>query len=88
MSNFRWGFECDIVFIDHLRIVNTSNYNSLAELHTPNITVNYSTYNVFSSQPDFQLSSELVALNCPSYNISAWAIEKTPFLYCCSIVAY
>jgi hypothetical protein len=29
----------DIGFIDHLRIVTASNYYSLTELHTPNITV-------------------------------------------------
>jgi hypothetical protein len=27
-----------IGFIDHLQIITTSNYNSLTELHTPNIT--------------------------------------------------
>jgi hypothetical protein len=41
------GFRFVIAFIDHLRIVTTSNYNSLTELDTPNIAVNYSTHKVF-----------------------------------------
>jgi hypothetical protein len=39
-SVFRRGFGLDIEFIDHLLIVTTSDYNSLTELYTPNITVN------------------------------------------------
>jgi hypothetical protein len=35
--DYRRGFGSDIGFIDHWRIVTTSNYKSLAELHTPNI---------------------------------------------------
>jgi hypothetical protein len=37
--DYRRGFGLDIGFIDDLRIITTSNYNSLEELHTPNITV-------------------------------------------------
>jgi hypothetical protein len=39
MSDSRQGFGMDIGFIDYLQIINTSNCNSLAELHTPNGTV-------------------------------------------------
>jgi hypothetical protein len=39
MSLTQRSFALDIGFIDHLRIVTTSDYNSLMELHTPNITV-------------------------------------------------
>jgi hypothetical protein len=35
----RRGFEMNIEFIDHLRIVTITDYTSLTELHTPNITV-------------------------------------------------
>jgi hypothetical protein len=34
LSGSRRGFGLDIALIDHLRIVTTSNYNSLTELHT------------------------------------------------------
>jgi hypothetical protein len=33
------GFGLVIGFIEHLQNVNTNNYDSLTELHTPNITV-------------------------------------------------
>jgi hypothetical protein len=33
------GFGLVIGFIDHLQVVTISNYNSLTELHTQNITV-------------------------------------------------
>jgi hypothetical protein len=33
------GFVSVIGFIDHLKIVTTSNYNSITELHIPNIPV-------------------------------------------------
>jgi hypothetical protein len=46
-SDFRRGFGLEIAFIDHLRIVTTSNYNSLTELHSK-YHCNYSTYKVFS----------------------------------------
>jgi hypothetical protein len=39
LSDYRRGIGLVIGFIDHLRIVTTSNYNSLTELRTPNITV-------------------------------------------------
>jgi hypothetical protein len=38
ISDSRRGFGLDIGFIGHLRIVNTSDYNSLTGLHTPNIS--------------------------------------------------
>jgi hypothetical protein len=33
------GFGLYIGFIDHLQVISRNNYNSLTELHTPNITV-------------------------------------------------
>jgi hypothetical protein len=57
MSDSRRGFGLDIGFSDHLQIVTTRNYNSLTELHTPNITVNYGTYKVSSSHSEFQLTN-------------------------------
>jgi hypothetical protein len=38
-SDSQEGFGLDMGFIDHLQIVTTSNYDTLMELHTPNITV-------------------------------------------------
>jgi hypothetical protein len=38
MSDSRRGFGLDIGFIDHVRIVTTSNFKSLTGLHAPNIT--------------------------------------------------
>jgi hypothetical protein len=35
MSDSRRGFELDIGFTDHWRILTTSDYNSLTEPHTP-----------------------------------------------------
>jgi hypothetical protein len=73
----------DIGFIDHLRIVTTSNYNSLTGLHTSNITVNYSTHKVFSSQHDFQLTPGwrpfhtkfLVFFSQPDFRLSTLATD-------------
>jgi hypothetical protein len=32
-------------------------------------------------------STQLTLTNCPAVNISAWTTQKTPFHYCCAIVA-
>jgi hypothetical protein len=39
-SDYRWGFELEIGFIDHLntRFVNTLSYSSIADFHTLQIT--------------------------------------------------
>jgi hypothetical protein len=42
------GFGLAGEFIGLWRLVTTNNYGSLAELHTPNITVNYNAHEVFS----------------------------------------
>jgi hypothetical protein len=34
-----------------------------------------------------QLSHSLTHQTCPAYNILALTAQKTPFLYCCAIVA-
>jgi hypothetical protein len=46
MSDSRRGFGLEIEFIDHLRIVTINNYDSLTELHTPNITVRVTTAHI------------------------------------------
>lgn len=54
---YKWlktGFELVIVFSEHLQNVNTNNYNTLAELHIPKITVNWA--HIISSQ--FAMSSQ------------------------------
>jgi hypothetical protein len=40
MSEYRWGFELEIGFIDHFntRLMTTLNYSAIAELHTLQIT--------------------------------------------------
>jgi hypothetical protein len=48
------GFGLVIGFIEHVRIVNTSNYDRLKELHTPNITV--TTAHIKSSQSSLVVS--------------------------------
>jgi hypothetical protein len=48
------GFGFDIGFIDNLQIVTTSNYNSLMELHTLNITI--TTEHIKSSQSSLVIS--------------------------------
>jgi hypothetical protein len=38
MSDYRRGFGREIGFIDHLHVVPTSNYNTIANFHTLQIT--------------------------------------------------
>jgi hypothetical protein len=38
LSDSRWGFGLDIGFIDHLHVVTTKNYNTIANFHTLQIT--------------------------------------------------
>jgi hypothetical protein len=39
LNDSRRGFGLEIGFTDHLQVVTTNNYNTIANLHTPNITV-------------------------------------------------
>jgi hypothetical protein len=34
MSDYRWGLDWEMGFIDHLEVVITSNHSSIANLHT------------------------------------------------------
>jgi hypothetical protein len=74
-------FELVNRFSDNLYIVTTNNCNIIATSFHNNLIV-------FSSQPDFQLTTKFVAPNRPGYNISALTTKKTQFLCCCTIVAF
>jgi hypothetical protein len=52
LSDSRRGFRLDIGFIDPLRIVTTSNYNRLVQLHTSNNsgTTTHLKFSVFSNR--------------------------------------
>jgi hypothetical protein len=39
MCDYRWGCGLDIWFIDHLQVVTSDNYNTIADFHTLQITV-------------------------------------------------
>jgi hypothetical protein len=41
------GFGLVTVIIEQLQSVITNNYESLTELHTPKVTVNYNTHELF-----------------------------------------
>jgi hypothetical protein len=100
-SNSWSGFGLDIVFIVHLykKFISTSNYNSLNELHTPNITVPMAhiklclhslTFNWLLTNCHWLFSSDshrecTWCPNCLPYNSSAWPTQATPFLCCMCI---
>jgi hypothetical protein len=73
MSDSRRGFILNIGFIDHLRIVTTSNYNSLTELHTPNITV--TTAHTKFSKSLLVVSWERI-LTLSAYVFTVWHISN------------
>jgi hypothetical protein len=87
----------NVNFFDHLQNVITNKDYALTVLHSSQIT-NHSTHKVFSlcyvfaSRCLVKVSNNVLCLhthvltcwrNCPAYNISAWTVQKTPFLCCC-----
>jgi hypothetical protein len=91
MNGSQQGFRLNIAFTDHLRIVTTSNYDSLTELHTPSITVTTAhiksslhslTFQLTSSQADRHFTpTSCSPLHSPTFN---WALnlllQTVPFI--------
>jgi hypothetical protein len=44
MSDYRRGFELYIGFIDHLQVVTTNNYNTIADFHALTISPAYAKF--------------------------------------------
>jgi hypothetical protein len=49
MNDFRPGFGLDIGFIDHLQVVTTNNYNTIAIFTVYKITLSFPARNIFTS---------------------------------------
>jgi hypothetical protein len=69
MSDYRVGFELQIGFILHLKVVTTNKYNTIAHLPAPNVTL--TTIQIKFSLPLLDVSWQRI-LTTSAYVLTVW----------------